>query len=512
VKDLVIGVDIGTSSIKAAVITPLGESIGKGSEQVSVIRSKNGFSNQDMNSVWEAAASCIKKSMDEAHVSGDAIAAISCAGQGDGAWMLDKSGKPLGQAVLWNDTRAGDIISAWEQNGLLARLYTKTATVLWPGAMAPIMAWFKKNDPGTTGSLGTVFCCKDWINYCLTGEIATDRTDGTIPFTNIETRVKDPSILKDLGLDFLGEKLPPVKDSFSVIGTVQNSAAAKTGLRAGTPVVTGLLDVTANAIGAGVVSSGQALLILGTTSLLAASLGGAPGDDRTIGATVLHAVDKLWLRVFGAQSGTPNVDWMAYAFNILKDENGRRIPDFRLIDTLIEKSPAGAGGVLYHPFLSGERAPFLEPNASSGFFGINGTAKAGDLCRAVYEGVALSAKHCLVEMDFEVKKISMTGGGTNSDLWCRIISDVMNCELAVPEGEELGILGAAITAGVGIGLYTSYKEAVRSIVKEKKRYIPDPENARIYADLFPMYRGLIGNMKEYWGKRKAFLEKYPGEV
>jgi sugar (pentulose or hexulose) kinase len=506
------GIDIGTSSIKAAVVTALGESIGKASEQVSVIRPKNGFSSQDMDAVWEAVASCIKNSMRAAKVTGDAIAAVSCAGQGDGAWMIDKSGKPLGYAVLWNDTRAGEIVNLWEQKGLLAKVYAKTVTALWPGAMAPIMAWFRDTDPGAIKSLGTVFCCKDWINYCLTGEIATDRSDGTIPFTNVKTRRVDHSILKELDLSFLDDKIPAVKDSFSVIGTVHAAAAQKTGLRAGTPVVTGQMDVAANAIGAGVVSSGQALLILGTTSLLTASFGEPPGDDRNIGATALHAVDKQWLRIFGAQSGTPNVDWMASGFNLLKDEKGRKIPDFAVIDKLIEGSPAGARGVLYHPFLSGERAPFVEPNAASGFFGINALTDAGDLCRSVYEGVALSAKHCLAEMDFGVKKIAITGGGARSDLWCGIIADVMNCELAVPEGEELGILGAAITAGVGIGLYPSYEEAVRSIVKEDRHYFPDPENARIYDDLFPMYRGLIDSMKEYWGKRKAFLEKYPAEV
>jgi sugar (pentulose or hexulose) kinase len=424
--------------------------------------------------------------------------------------MIDKSGKPLGHAALWNDTRAGEIVNTWKQNGLLAKVYEKTATALWPGAMASIMAWFRDTDPDAIKSLGTVFCCKDWINYCLTGEIATDRSDGTIPFTNVKTCLIDYSILQDLGLSFLDDKLPAVKDSFSIIGTVHSGAAVKTGLLPGTPVVTGLIDVAANAIGAGVVSSGQALLILGTTSLLTASLGEAPGDNRAIGATVLHGVDKQWLRVFGAQSGTPNVDWMAHGFNLLTDTKDGKIPDFTLIDKLIETSPAGARGVLYHPFLGGERAPFVEPNAVSGFFGINALTNAEDLCRSVYEGVALSAKHCLAEMDFEVKKIAITGGGARSDVWCGIIADVMNCELAVPEGEELGIRGAAITAALGIGLYASYEEAARSIVKENRRYFPNPENAVIYDDLFPLYRGLIESMKEYWGKRKAFMEKHPG--
>jgi sugar (pentulose or hexulose) kinase len=164
--------------------------------------------------------------------------------------------------------------------------------------------------------------------------------------------------------------------------------------------------------------------------------------------------------------------------------------------------------VLYHPFLGGERAPFLEPDSTSSFFGITATTGTGDLCRSVYEGVAFSAKHCLCEMDFNVKKVFMTGGGSRSDLWRRIITDVMNCETVVPQGEELGVLGAAITAGVGIKLHKSYADAVANIVKAEKGCCPDTKNAAIYEELFSMYRDLIGVMKDYWKKRKVFLNRW----
>jgi sugar (pentulose or hexulose) kinase len=506
-KDLVVGIDAGTSAIKAAVISGDGKNLGSAQEKVSVDRPEIGHSCLDMNALWEAVAACIRSCLRVAGATGEDIAAVCCAGQGDGAWMIDKKGRPLGKAVLWNDIRAGDIIAQWEASGVLSKVYSKTATVLWPGSMAGILAWFRDKKPGEINALDTVFCCKDWINYCLTGEKATDTSDGTIPFTNITTRVYDQSILQDVNLEFLETKLAPVKPSASVIGVITQKAAEHTCLKAGTPVMAGLLDVAANAIGAGAVSAGQALLILGTTSLVAASLDRAPGDNRNVGAAVLHAVEGLWLRAFGAQSGSPNIDWMANVLNILKSVDGKKVPDFIAMDEMIAQSPPGSGGVLYHPFLGGERAPFLEPNATSGFFGITATTEAGDLCRSVYEGVAFSAKHCLSEMDFNVQKISMTGGGAHSDLWRRIIADVMNCEIVIPQGEELGILGAAITAGVGAGLHRSYREAVANIVKEKRHYYPDKKNSAIYGEIFPMYHDLIGAMRNYWNRRKAFLDK-----
>ncbi|MDR3333620.1 MAG: carbohydrate kinase [Treponema sp.] len=507
-KENIIGIDIGTSSIKAAVIDGEGNNLGKGSSKVTVNRARNNWSEQDMEEVWQAAAFCIRQCLQDAGLTGDDIAGLCSSGQGDGAWMIDDRGMPLGPAVLWNDNRAASIVSQWEASGLLAKVYSKTATVLWPGSMAGIMAWFRDNNPEALKNLKTIFCCKDWVNYCLTGEKLTDTTDGSIPFTNLKTRSYDRSLLDDLQLEFLEDKLPPIRDSASVAGQVHAKAAELTGLKKGTPVITGLLDVAANALGAGLTLPGQALLILGTTSLLAAVLGAAPADSRNVGAALLHGVGGTWLRVFGAQSGTPNVDWMAYAFNILKGEGDKRVPDFIEMDRLIAASPPGSRGILYHPFLAGERAPFLNPLATSSFFGITASANAGDLCRSVYEGVALSAKHCLAEMDFDVRAIVMTGGGTRSDLWCRIIADVMNCEISVPQGEELGIIGSAVVGGTGIGLHKSYEEAISRIVKEKYHYHPDPKNTPVYDDIFPLYRELITLMGGYWKKRNTIVEKW----
>ncbi|MDR0709762.1 MAG: hypothetical protein LBF77_06825, partial [Spirochaetaceae bacterium] len=169
------------------------------------------------------------------------------------------------------------------------------------------------------------------------------------------------------------------------------------------------------------------------------------------------------------------------------------------------------GGVLYHPFLSGERAPFLAPDATSSVFGISAGTGTGELCRSIYEGVAFSTKHCLSEMDARFNKIAMTGGGTRSDLWCRIVANVLNCDISVPRGEELGILGAGITGGVGVGIYKSYAEAVKNLVKESRRYSPEPRENSRYEEIFPLYLELVGSMKGFWKKRASLLKKWDME-
>jgi sugar (pentulose or hexulose) kinase len=509
-KEHILGIDAGTSSIKVAALTGEGGILGIKSGKTGITRKHPGWAEQDMNMVWDVTASCIRACLEDAGLKGEDIAVVCCAGQGDGAWMVDADGRPLGLAPLWCDNRAASIIEKWGEDGILAEVYSKNTSMLWPGSLAGIMAWHRDNDREILKKLHKAMCCKDWINYCLTGNIATDTTDGTIPFSSIKDRRLDEEILSLLELDFLNDKLPPIKKSSSVLGEVIPQAAALSGLARGTPVVIGCLDVAANAVGAGVVEPGQALLIVGTTSLLAADIDKPPEDNHNMGASLIHAVEDQWLRVFGAQSGTPNVDWMGSAFNIFKKDDKNAI-DFIEMDRLIGSAPAGSGGVLYHPFLSGERAPFLAPDASSSIFGISAGTGTGELCRSIYEGVAFSAKHCLSEMDASFNKIAMTGGGTRSDLWCRIIANVLNCDISIPRGEELGIIGAGIIGGVGIGFYKSYVEAVKNLVKESRRYSPEASENNRYEEIFPLYRELIDSMKGFWKKRASLLRKWDAE-
>ncbi|MDR0718059.1 MAG: hypothetical protein LBF78_00365, partial [Treponema sp.] len=339
-KEYMLGIDVGTSSVKVAAVSGEGGLLGIQSGKIGITRRRPLWAEQDMDVLWEVTASCIRACLENTGLKGEDIAVVCCAGQGDGAWMINADGRPLGLAPLWCDNRAASIIEKWEEDGILAEVYSKNASILWPGSLAGIMAWHRDNDPESLKKLHKALCCKDWINYCLTGNIATDTTDGTIPFSNIKDRRLDEEILSLLELDFLNDKLPPVKNSSSVIGDITPQAAALSGLARGTPVVTGCLDVAANAVGAGVVEPGQALLILGTTSLLAADIGKAPEDNRNVGASLIHAVEDQWLRVFGAQSGTPNVDWMGSAFNIFR-KGGEKTIDFIEMDRLIEKAPAG---------------------------------------------------------------------------------------------------------------------------------------------------------------------------
>ena len=354
-----LGIDAGTSRIRAAVLDLAGRELGFSARASATLCPAPGHAEQDMEAVWAATAAAIREALKAAQVSPAEVQAVGPSGQGDGAWLLDGSGRPLGKAPLWNDGRAAEVVEAWRKDGRLNRLFVKGGTLLWPGALAPILAFLGEREKERRERVATAFCCKDWIVYRLTGVLGTDESDGSIPFMDMASRRFDPGQAEILGMGDALRYLPPVRPSHTVVGGVTRAAAAETGLREGTPVVAGMIDVAANAIGVGAIRAGQTLTILGTTALNAAILGEPVFRPENLGASVCHAVPGHYLRVLGAMAGTPNLDWYLSAMGevFTSMAAGRPGGVFACMEEAVAEARVGAGGVIYHPFLRGERAP-----------------------------------------------------------------------------------------------------------------------------------------------------------
>lgn len=503
-----LGIDIGTSLIKTVIFDLTGAEVGTDSQTVQIDGPQPGWTQQDMQAVWQEAAATIQGAITQAGVDPAQIAVVGPTGQGDGAWMIDRNGNPVGPAPLWNDGRATDVITRWEKDGILANLFTKGGTVLWPGAQAPILAWLRENEPETFNNIATVFCCKDWLKFKLTGQICTDESDGSIPFMSMTTRQYDDDQLALLHMADLKDKLPPVRLSHKIIGHVTDAAAAETGLAAGTPVVSGLLDVAANAVGIGAINGGQSFTLLGTTALNAIVLDHPALDPADVGATVCHGLPGRWLRVLGAMAGTPNLDWyLANMGEIFQTEADQQQVDvFSLLERAVSETPVGAGGVIFHPYLQGERAPFLNPAARAGFFGVSADTTRRHLVRAVYEGVAFSIRDCFESIGANVQEVMLAGGGANSPAWCQMLADVTGCKMVVPAGTQFGTLGAALVGAVGVGLFESIDDAVARCVKTDRTYTPNPANRQKYNGLYQLYRNLIEPMAAFWTARQEVLD------
>ena len=499
-KTNLLGVDVGTSLIKAVVFDPDGLELASGECKVAVDSPQRGWAEQDMDAVWSGAAEAIRAAIAGAPGGAAGIAAVGVTGQGDGAWMIDAAGRPVGPAPLWSDGRANEVIDRWARDGVLHAAFAPNGTVLWPGAQAALLAWLETFEPERIERMATVFCAKDWVRYRLTGEIATDETDASIPFMELASRRYDDAQLERLGLASLRDRLPPVLAPHDIAGAITPAAAEATGLIAGTRVVAGMLDGPASALGVGAVAAGQAMTILGTTALIGLVLGEPVFEPKDVGATVCHAPAGRWLRVLGAMAGTPNIDWylrtMGRSYGAEAVELDTSV--YGLLESSILASPPGARGVVYHPFLLGERAPFLDPGARGALLGLTATTSRDDITRAVYEGISFAVRHCFEAINARVDEVRLSGGGARSRLWSQMLADVTGFAMSVPAGSQFGAQGAAIAAGVGIGTYASYEDAVARVVRVERRYEPNPAAHRVYDDRFTVYRDLIGGLRPYW--------------
>ncbi len=502
-----LGIDVGTSRIRAAVLDLSGRELGFAARASATDSPQPGWAQQDMAAVWEAAAAAIREALAGSGVSPAEVAAVGPSGQGDGAWLLDDDGRPLGAAPLWNDGRAAELVERWQAEGRLSRLFRRGGTVLWPGALAPVLAWMAEHEPARRARVATAFCCKDWIVFQLTGERGTDESDGSIPFMCMATRRLDAGQADLLGMGDALRLLPPVRPSHAVAGQVTAAAAAATGLREGTPVVAGMIDVAANAIGVGAIRAGQTLTILGTTALNAAILGEPVLEPVDVGASVCHAVPGHWLRVLGAMAGTPNLDWYLAAMGeaFAAGAEGKPGSVFAAMEAAVAAAPVGAGGLVYHPFLRGERAPFMNPAARAGFQGIGADTSRAMLARAVYEGVGYAIRDCLDHTGTRVEEVMLAGGGARSAVWCQILADATGRTMRIPRGAEFGTLGAAIAAGVGVGLFAGYEDAVARCVRVERTYAPRPEAAARYDGLYALYRQLVADLASFWERRERLV-------
>ena len=404
----ILAVDAGTSAVKAGVIGRDGTMLAEASAPVPR-RTGAGI---DPDAYWAAVAEVMGTVADR-HRDVDAVAVT---GQGDGLWGVDASGGAPGPAYEWNTTLAASVVRDWERDGTIEAHYRASGTVLWPGSSAALWRWLAASRAEQARRTSAVFCAKDWINNRLCGAVATDVTDASIPFLDLDTGDYSPDAFVRLGCEDLRDRVAPIRCAGTEIGVVSNEAARRTGLLGGTPVLMGCIDVVAMVQGAGLAAPGQALLVLGTTAaalVLVESVGSA---GEKAGATLKLPGRDRYLRVLGTNSGTSTLDWYLDAFCYSGEDRFEQFwADVR----------AGEPGACLMPYLAGERAPFLAPDATGALMGLTPRTQRRDLARSVAMGITFSLRHCLDEaLPDGVDSVVLAGGGSGSAGWCQTVADV----------------------------------------------------------------------------------------
>ena len=497
-----LGLDVGTTGAKALLIDSTGETAASATVEYPMYTPHPQWAEQNPEDWWQASVESIRRTLRTlAERGGDPaqIAGIGLTGQMHGLVLLGKDGAVLRPCIMWNDQRSG-VQCAWitEQVGA-ERVLQLTGNPVLPGFTAPKIAWVRDHEPEIYEKVAHVLLPKDYIRYRLTGEFATEVSgaSGTSLF-DVGRRRWSQDMLD--ALDIPAGWLPECYESSVVSGQISPGAAEATGLRSGTLVVGGGGDQAAQAVGSGIVKTGLVSVTVGTSGVVFASTDEFKVEPQGRLHAFCHAVPGKWHMMGVMLSAGGSFRWFRDTLGKAEvDVAGLMGRDpYELLTAEAARVPAGSEGLVFLPYLSGERTPYPDPNARGVYMGLTLRHGKAHLCRAVLEGVAYGLRDSLelmVDLGLETRQIRASGGGARSDLWRQILADVFDTELVVIDVTEGAAYGAALLAGVGSGIYGSVGEACEQTIKVVRRTEPDPDSTALYGQFYPVYRALYTALK-----------------
>ena len=502
-----IGLDSGTSGIKAVLFDTKGNEIMKQGYPLTPICPVENWFEEDAHEIWTKAKLCISTITDK--ISKESIIGLGITAQGDGLWMINENGEPVRNGCCFCDGRAGEQFARWNQDGTSRKVFDLTGTRLFTGNQCCILKWMDEHEPASLSRAKYIMHLKDYLFYKLTGKVTTEVTDQSLIFLNMKTGRYDDRLFELYGLQKYRSKYPPIKTAAENKAYIAPEIAGKLGLGVNTLVTSGPMDVAACALGAGVVQKGHCCSIIGTAALHEMVIEDPCADQIYSGMTVFHAVSGKYLRLMASLAGTPNQDWVLNTLGGgLKQEakeQGKKV--YAYLDEVVSSVPIGARGVMYHPYLlaGGERAPFTDPNARASFTGISVKNTLGDILRACFEGVAYAMLDCYLHMPLEVEQITLCGGGVKSSVWSQILADAVGKKVVTVKGEELGAKGTVIHNAVVQGIYKDYQQAIEETVAPEKVYECNMENHGKYLKYYKLYKKTYENLMETWKLRHDIL-------
>lgn len=505
----IIGIDSGTSGIKAVLFDLKGNEIDKEAFALKGIFPEENQFEEDVHEIWDNATKAIRAIVERNGKEG--IIGIGITAQGDGLWMFDENMEPVRNGCCFCDGRAAEIVDGWVEDGTCDKLFELTGTRIFTGNQNGIVKWMEINERENLEKSKYLMHLKDYLFYKLTGEITTDATDQSLIFLDQNTRQYMDEAFEICGLSQWREKYPPVLPAKENAFKLTAAMAAELGLSEDVLVTSGPMDVSACALGSGVVEPGHCCSIMGTAALHEMVLEKPLQDDIRAGMTITHVMEDRWLRLMASLAGTPNLEWML-------DTVGRQVKHdaakegknvYAYMEELIEKVPIGSNGVMYHPYLlaGGERAPFTDSRARASYTGISVRHNLADIVRATYEGVAFAMLDCYQHMPLKIEQVTVCGGGANSRAWCQMFADALGTEIVTVKGDELGARGVAINNAVVQGYYKSYKEAVEQIVEVDKVYKPDMKNHEKYMKFYELYKATYEAIRSTWKLRASLIKE-----
>lgn len=494
-KRYLLGLDAGNTVIKAVLFDLDGKQLAMHALDGQTTVPEPGHVERDLEELWLNAQQAISACIEKAGVDASDIAGVGCAGHGNGLYLLDAAREPL-LGIQSLDSRAARLADKLAAGATGAALEGLSLQKPWPSQTPTLLAWVKREAPELYRQAATMLLCKDFITYKLTGRLVSDVSDMSgCGLLRMPECTYDKELMRLYGLEDAFDMLPELLEPNEVTGTVTAEASALTGLAEGTPVVAGFFDVVACALGSGVVANGQASVIVGTWSI-----------NQVVSSKPVTAPEVFMVSGFGAgrylniessATSAANLEWYVREFI---ESRGHHEDPFGHCNRLVAQTDPRPDDPMFHPFLYGAR---LGSEMRAGFYGISGWHTEGHMLRALYEGVMFEHRRhidVLVAAGVSFDDIVLSGGGARSEVWPQIFADGLGKPVTIAACQETGALGAAIAAGCGAGLLTSYEEGVARMTSAKTSFSPDPALRDHYDRRYALFIELGADLRRFWSK------------
>ena len=475
---LLMGIDLGAGGVKVSIIDADGVTVADGSAAIATHMPNFGWAEQDPADWWVAARAAIRTATAAAGIAADAIAGISVSGGAHIGVLTDAAGTPLRRAILWSDSRsAAEATELREQAD--ARILELSLNRVNPTWLLPQLLWIARHDPDAAAATRRLFLAKDWLRFKLTGDWHTDYSDA------VGALLADSSTHGWSGelcalVDWSPATLPPIVDATTIVGQVTPTAAAECGLGVGTPVVCGSNDTTVELFGAGACTPGDGAVKLATAGVIYQVTDGPL--VRPPVSCYPHIVDGLYYTATGINSCASAHRWMRDQFFAADGFDG--------MDALAASVSIGSDGLLFHPYLQGERAPHWDPKLRADFIGVTMQHERAHFARSLYEGVAYAIRDAMTVAEglgMRYDTIRLIGGGARSATWRQIMADVLGRQITLPANGDASF-GAAVVAGIGVGVFKGVDDAVARCCRSTSTHQPSAAAHARYSEFFEVYR------------------------
>jgi xylulokinase len=486
-----LGIDVGTGGTRAVVVDESGKVIASAASEHEPFRAPEpGWAEQDPEDWWRAAQEAISGAISASGKPGTEIAAVGLTGQMHGAVLLDAAGEVLRPALIWCDQRTGPQCDWLHEKIGRERLIELTCNPALPNFTLTKLLWVKDNEPETFAKIKHILCPKDYVRYRLTGTFAIDvhEASGTL-LLDVTNRKWSSEVAQIAGIP--EEWLPQLYESSEVCAEISVGAAANTGLAVGTPVVAGAGDQGAGAVGMGILKPGAVSATIGTSGVVFAATGKPTKDPGGRLHTFCHAVPGRWHVMGVTQAAGLSLRWFRDTF--------ARGATYDALSRTANNIAPGSDGLLWAPYLLGERTPHLDSNATAAFVGITASHTASHFTRAILEGVAFSLRDTFTlfaELGIPVNGVRLGGGGARSPLWRKIQTDIYGFPTEILTAEEGGAYGAALLAGVGVKAWPDTDTACERSLEVAESLQPDTETTKVYTEAYARYRAIYPALRQ----------------